>query len=161
MREFDLADFKEETDEQETETLDEEFEPVVIEAARLNPEGALHDATFTELAADEIKKQFARRDAHIKIFTSQFKIVGKLLVPAEGAMTRLTDTLNLPEKVFLPITEAEVTSLTTGKTIQNNTFVAINKNDVRIIIPIVEPAKPKGKIDFTGESFREEDAEPK
>ncbi len=160
MREFDLADFKEETHEQETETLDEEFEPVVIEAVRLNPEGALHDATFTELAADEMKKQFARRDAHIKIFTSQFKIVGKLLVPAEGTMTRLTDTLNLPDKIFLPITEAEVTSLTTGKAIQNNTFVAVNKNDVRIIIPIVEPAKPTVKIDFTGDSFREE-AEPK
>lgn len=161
MREFDLSDFKEETDEQTTETPDDEFEPVVIEAERLDPEGALHDATFTELAADEIKRQFARRDAHIKIFTSQFKIVGKLLVPAEGAMTRLTDTLNIPEKVFLPITEAEVTSLTTGKAIQTNTFVAVNKNDVRIIIPIVEPAKPKGKIDFTGDSFREEDMEPK
>jgi len=157
MREFDFSDFKEETDEQETKTLDDEFEPVIIDASRLNPEqGVVRDATFTELAADEIKKQFARRDAHIKIFTSQFRIVGKLLVPAEGTMTRLTDTLNLPDKIFLPITEAEITSLTTGKVIQNNTFVAINKNDVRIIIPIVEPAKPRVKIDFTGDTFREE-----
>ena len=159
MREFDLSDFKDETEEAETprSTDDDEFEPVIIDVARLNLEGIMQDATFSTLAADEIKKQFARRDAHIKIYTSHFKIVGKLLVPAEGAMTRLTDTLNMPDKHFLPVTNAEVTSLMTGKVIQSNTFVAINREDVQIIIPIAEPAKPTAKIDFAGDSFREEE----
>ena len=158
MREFDLSDFKDETDEETPKgTGEEEFEPVVIDAARLDPEGIIQDTTFATLAAEDIKKQFARRDAHIKIFTSQFKIVGKLLVPAEGAMTRLTDTLNMPEKHFLPITQAEVTSLMTGKVIRSNTFVAINREDVQIIIPIAEPEKPTAKIDFAGDSFREEE----
>ncbi|MBN1591647.1 MAG: hypothetical protein JW941_00195 [Candidatus Coatesbacteria bacterium] len=163
MREFDLSDFNdEETQEGEEEeqpeiTGGDEFEPVIIEAARLNPDGAMQDATFSALAAEEIKQQFARRDAHIKIYTSHFKIVGKLLVPAEGAMTRLTDTLNMPDKHFLPITDAEVTSLMTGKVIQSNTFVAINREDVQIIIPITEPAKPTAKIDFTGDTFSEDD----
>jgi len=158
MREFDFSDFKDETDEETPAGKDtEEFEPVIIEAARLDPEGIMQDATFASLAADELKKQFARRDSHIKIFTSQFKIVGKLLVPAEGAMTRLTDTLNMPDKHFLPITEAEVTSLTTGKVIRSNTFVAVNRDDVQIIIPIAEPAKPTAKIDFAGDTFREEE----
>ena len=158
MREFDLSDFKDETSEETPESKkDEEFEPVVIEAARLDPEGITQDATFATLAADELKKQFARRDSHIKIFTSQFKIVGKLLVPAEGAMTRLTDTLNMPEKHFLPITDAEVTSLMTGKVLRSNTFVAVNRDDVQIIMPISEPEKPTPKIDFAGDSFREEE----
>ena len=158
MREFDLSDFKDETSEETPEsTEDEEFEPVVIEAARLDPEGITQDATFATLAADELKKQFARRDSHIKIFTSQFKIVGKLLVPAEGAMTRLTDTLNMPEKHFLPITDAEVTSLMTGKVLRSNTFVAVNRDDVQIIMPIAEPEKPTAKIDFAGDSFREDE----
>ncbi len=158
MREFDLSDFNDETGEEKPERAeDEEFEPVVIEAARLDPEGMTQDATFATLAAEEIKKQFARRDAHIKIFTSQFKIVGKLLVPAEGAMTRLTDTLNMPEKHFLPITEAEVTSLSTGKVVHSSTFVAVNRDDVQIIMPIAEPDKPTAKIDFAGDTFREEE----
>lgn len=168
MREFDFSDFEdaEETEdttegaEEEAETEiggEDEFEPVIIDASRLDPEGITTDVTFATLAAEELEKQFARRDAHIKIYTSQFKVVGKLLVPAEGAATRLSDTLNSPGKHFLPITDAEVTSLQTGKVLQSDTFVAINRDDVQIIIPITEPAKPKGKIDFAGESFQEED----
>jgi len=167
MREFDFSDFKEdfkevETDEEtpaipEVQEQEEQFEPVVIGTERLDPEGILHDASFSTLAAEDLKKQFARRDAHIKIFTSQFKIVGKLLVPAEGAMTRLTDTLNMPDKHFLPITDAEVTSLATGKVIRSNTFVAINREDVQIILPIAEPSKPTAKIDFAGDTFREDE----
>lgn len=171
MREFDFSDFKEDFKEvdpdedtpaipevqQQEEHEEQEFEPVVIGAERLDPEGISHDASFSALAAEDLKRQFARRDAHIKIFTSQFKIVGKLLVPAEGAMTRLTDTLNMPDKHFLPITDAEVTSLATGKVIRSNTFVAINREDVQIILPIAEPAKPTAKIDFAGDTFREDE----
>ncbi|MCD6326213.1 hypothetical protein J7M28_01470 [bacterium] len=164
MREFDFADFdggeEEESATEEAEegkSSDDEFEPVIIDIARLNPDGVAAESTFTELAADEMAKQFERRDAHIKIFTSQFKIVGKILVPAEGAQTRLTDTLNAPGKVFLPITEAEVTSLKTGKVIQSgeNTFVVVNRDDIQVILPISEPAKPTAKIDFAKESFAE------
>lgn len=162
MREFDVSDFddsdeeKEATTKQPEEEIEEEFEPVIIEASRLAPEGAPGESTFAELAAEEIAKQFERRDAEIKIFTSQFKIVGKLLVPAEGTQVRLSDALNAPGRLFLPITHAEITSLTTGKVIQSDTFVAVSRDDVKIVIPIKEPPRPSAKIDFGKETFGEE-----
>ena len=90
--------------------------------------------------------EFQRGHAVVKIYTPKFAIVGKILVTErEYQRGRLSDYLNRPELVFIPVHDAHIFSLKTKKALQTNTFILLNKRQVDWIIPVREP----------GQAFRE------
>jgi len=67
----------------------------------------------------------------VKIQTLQNRIEGNVyLLPN----TRITDTLNQETCHFIPVTEAKIYSLKSGDLVDEAEFVAINKNQVVLIL---------------------------
>ncbi|MBU1627494.1 hypothetical protein KKB18_09020 [bacterium] len=150
MKEFDPADFgglhdeevKKHQEEEELHLTDEQL----IDIARLEKEK--EPEIFKDITDEDFDEAFIRRDAIVKIYTSQFKIIGNILIPAEGSSTRLTDLMNIKDRGFIPITNARVMSLTSGKVIDSDCFVVINKSEINIIVPIKEPPKPDTEVKY-------------
>ena len=67
-----------------------------------------------------------------KIFTCKFEIHGFVHVLSQE---RFTDFLGSSSSQFLPITDAVIKSIDTGKIIAKTDFLSLNKNEVQIIFP--------------------------
>jgi hypothetical protein len=149
MKEFDPADFQKLENEEKREKVEQNehlTDEQLIDIARLEKERKVE--TYQDITADELDEAFLRRDAVVKIYTSHFKIIGNVLIPASGSATRLTDLLNTKDRSFIPVTNAKVMSLTSGKVVDSDCFIIINKTDITVIVPIKEPPKPTGEIKF-------------
>ncbi|MDN5280289.1 MAG: hypothetical protein PWR01_4254 [Clostridiales bacterium] len=68
----------------------------------------------------------------VTIFTPQHKIVGEIHLYENSRLSDILNTENL-SKDFLPITQAEVTDLKTGNTVQAN-FISVNKNHIELVL---------------------------
>jgi hypothetical protein len=67
------------------------------------------------------------------IFTESLKVEGIIhLLPQE----RMTDYLGETEKVFIPVTQATVSSIVTGEVLHVTKFLSLNKNEVVVICPV-------------------------
>jgi len=153
MKEFDPADLGRLGDDIEEESKKPESEDEVhiseeqlIDLARLEKDKTTEN--FKDISDEEYDDAFIRRDAVVKIYTSQFKIIGNILIPAEGTATRLTDLLNNGDRNFIPITNAKVLSVTSGRVVDSDCFVVINKTDISVLVPIKEPPKPDTEVKF-------------
>ena len=150
MKEFDPADFGGSSEEENSKKHDEEemhiSEEQLIDIARLEKEKT--SEKFKDISDEDYDEAFIRRDAIVKIYTTHFKIIGNVLIPAEGTSTRLTDLLNIKERNFIPITNAKVMSLSSGRVVDSECFVVVNKADIKVIIPIKEPPKPEAEVKF-------------
>ena len=67
--------------------------------------------------------------------TGSHRITGELSLPREGYRSRLSDFLNRGDVAFVPLTNAELTSLATGQTEQRE-FVAVSRDHVQIAYPV-------------------------
>ncbi len=76
--------------------------------------------------------QIEKDKFHAVIFTATLKIEGVIyLLPQE----RMTDYLGETEKVFIPVTDATVTSINSGEVLHTTPFLSLNKNEVMVICP--------------------------
>jgi hypothetical protein len=150
MKEFDPSDLGSfGTQEEKQETNDEDLhisDEQLIDIARLEKEKTTE--AFRDITDEDFDDAFIRRDALVKIYTTHFKILGNVLIPAEGTATRLTDLLNFKERNFVPITNAKIMSLSSGKVVDSDCFVIVNKTDIKIIVPIKEPPKPDAEVKY-------------
>ncbi|MGM0599941.1 MAG: hypothetical protein ACQETH_09020 [Candidatus Rifleibacteriota bacterium] len=68
----------------------------------------------------------------VTIFTSKHKINGKIHLYENSRLSDILNTENL-SKDFLPIIDADITDLDTGKIEQSN-FISINKNHIELVM---------------------------
>jgi hypothetical protein len=76
-----------------------------------------------------------QRDERIVVETSRHRITGLLRLPTDGYRSRLTDYLNASERVFLALTEAEITSLDGAPRVEQREFVALSVRHIVLAMP--------------------------
>ena len=81
------------------------------------------------------------RDERIIVETDRHRITGLLRLPADGYRSRLTDYLNASERVFLALTDAEITSLRGAPRVEQREFVALSLRHIVLAMP-AEDAEP-------------------
>jgi len=79
--------------------------------------------------------QKERRVERVRFETDRQRIVGDLTLPAEGYQSRFSDSLNRPDVTFVPLVNAEVSSLMGGD-VEHLPFLVLCKSHVRIAYPI-------------------------
>jgi len=88
--------------------------------------------------AGEATKKPGRRRVERAVFETDRQIVeGDLTLPPAGYQSRFSDSLNRGDFEFVPLTNAQVTSLDDGK-VRQLPFLIISKRHIRVAYP-VEP----------------------
>jgi len=106
---------------------------------RVSLRGSCGRADSCEVSGPAITQK-DRRVERIQFETDRQRIVGDVTLPPEGYQSRFSDSLNRPEVTFIPIVNAEVSSIMGGD-VEHFRFIVICKSHVRIAFP-VEPAHP-------------------
>jgi Family of unknown function (DUF6812) len=76
-----------------------------------------------------------QRDERIIVETSRHRIAGVLRLPKDGYRSRLTDYLNASERMFLPLTDVEITPLDGSATPEYRQFLVISLQHVVMAMP--------------------------
>ena len=77
-------------------------------------------------------RKVPKKPAEAIIYTKNFMISGIVhILPNE----RLTDLLDSSSKVFIPITDATIYSITDHRVVGRTSFLSLNKNEIVIIYP--------------------------
>jgi hypothetical protein len=87
------------------------------------------------------KLQYEGRKVTVEILTNAYKIRGTLFVPLAGKggfNSRLSDSLNNPDKHFLALTDVEAEALPNPNEKWHAPFIAVNKSAVTIVRAIKE-----------------------
>jgi hypothetical protein len=79
-----------------------------------------------------------QRDERIIIETDRHRITGLLRLPADGYRSRLTDYLNASERVFLALTDVEVTNIDGPDRPERREFVALSLRHIVLAMPAGE-----------------------
>lgn len=88
--------------------------------------------------AGEAGEKPGRRRVERAVFETDRQIVeGDLTLPPAGYQSRFSDSLNRGEFDFVPLTNAQVTSLEDGK-VRQLPFLILSKRHIRVAYP-VEP----------------------
>ncbi len=82
-----------------------------------------------------------QRDERIIVETGRHRITGLLRLPADGYRSRLTDYLNASERVFLALTDAEITNLDGAPRAEQREFVALSVRHIVLAMP-AEDSEP-------------------
>jgi hypothetical protein len=82
-----------------------------------------------------------QRDERIIVETVRHRITGLLRLPADGYRSRLTDYLNASERVFLALTDAEITSLDGAARVEQREFMALSVRHIVMAMP-AEDSEP-------------------
>jgi hypothetical protein len=77
-----------------------------------------------------------QRDERIIVETDRHRITGLLRLPADGYRSRLTDYLNSSERLFLALTDVEVTSLNGAPRVERRDFVALSLRHIVLAMPV-------------------------
>lgn len=70
-----------------------------------------------------------KREQRVRIETSRFRVTGTMTFPAGGYRSRLSDSLNAPEREFFSLTDATVEPLGGGEP-EQHPFVAVGRRHV-------------------------------
>ena len=87
------------------------------------------------------------RDERIIVETDRHRISGLLRLPVDGYRSRLTDYLNSSERLFLALTDVEVTPLDGAARVEQRDFVALSLRHIVLAMPAIdggEGAEPEG-----------------
>jgi hypothetical protein len=79
--------------------------------------------------------QKERRVERVQFETDRQRIVGDVTLPPEGYQSRFSDSLNRPEVTFIPLVNAELSSLMGGD-VEHMPFLVLCKTHVRIAYPV-------------------------
>ena len=84
-----------------------------------------------------------RRVERVQFETDRQRVVGDVTLPPEGYQSRFSDSLNRPEVTFIPLVNAEVSSLMGGD-VEHLPFLVLCKSHVRIAYPINSEEQQRG-----------------
>jgi uncharacterized protein DUF6812 len=70
--------------------------------------------------------------------TERYRITGFLRLPPDGYRSRLSDYLNSPDRLFLPLTDVEVTPLDGVGNVERHKFLALGISHVVFALPVNE-----------------------
>ncbi|HTU94664.1 MAG TPA: hypothetical protein VMF14_02420 [Solirubrobacteraceae bacterium] len=76
-----------------------------------------------------------QKTERIIVETDRHRIVGHVLLPADGYRSRLTDYLNASEREFLALTDVEVTTLEGSPRIEKRDFIALSLRHIVLAMP--------------------------
>jgi uncharacterized protein DUF6812 len=76
------------------------------------------------------------RYEQIVVETPRHRIAGRLLLPSDGYRSRLTDYLNASDRAFLPLTDAEITTLDAPEAPETRAFVAVSLAHIVLATPV-------------------------
>jgi hypothetical protein len=76
-----------------------------------------------------------RRIERIQFETDRHRIVGDVTLPPEGYQSRFSDSLNRVDITFIPLVNAEVSSIMGGD-VEKLPFMVVSKTHVRVAFPI-------------------------
>jgi hypothetical protein len=76
-----------------------------------------------------------RRVERIQFETDRQRIVGDVTLPPEGYQSRFSDSLNRVDITFIPVVNAEISSLVGGD-VERLPFMVVSKAHVRIAFPV-------------------------
>jgi hypothetical protein len=76
-----------------------------------------------------------RRVERVQFETDRQRIVGDVTLPPEGYQSRFSDSLNRVDITFIPLVNAEVSSLMGGD-VEKLPFMVVSKSHVRVAFPI-------------------------
>jgi hypothetical protein len=79
--------------------------------------------------------QKERRVERVQFETDRQRIVGDVTLPPEGYQSRFSDSLNRVDVIFIPLVNAEVSSLMGGD-VEHLPFMVVCKSHVRVAYPI-------------------------
>lgn len=79
--------------------------------------------------------QKERRVERVQFETDRHRIVGDVTLPPEGYQSRFSDSLNRPDVTFIPVVNAEISSLTGGD-VERLPFMVVSKSHVRVAFPL-------------------------
>jgi hypothetical protein len=79
--------------------------------------------------------QKERRVERVQFETDRQRIVGDVTLPPEGYQSRFSDSLNRVDVTFIPLVNAEVSSLMGGD-VEKLPFIVISKSHVRVAFPV-------------------------
>ena len=79
--------------------------------------------------------QKERRVERVQFETDRQRIVGDVTLPPEGYQSRFSDSLNRVDITFIPLVNAEVSSLMGGD-VETRPFMVVSKAHVRIAFPV-------------------------
>jgi hypothetical protein len=88
------------------------------------------------------RRPVEHRDERIIVETDRHRITGLLRLPADGYRSRLTDYLNASERVFVALTDVEVTSLHGTPRVEQREFVALSLRHIVLAMPADEDDEP-------------------
>jgi hypothetical protein len=81
--------------------------------------------------------QKERRVERVQFETDRQRIIGDVTLPPEGYQSRFSDSLNRVDITFIPLVNAEVSSLMGGD-VEVRPFMVVSKAHVRIAFPVGE-----------------------
>lgn len=76
-----------------------------------------------------------RRRERAMFETDRHLVAGDVTLPPEGYQSRFSDSLNRVDVAFIPLTNAEITSLDNGEVTRRD-FVVLGKAHVKIAYPV-------------------------
>lgn len=79
--------------------------------------------------------QKERRTERVQFETDRQRIVGDVTLPPEGYQSRFSDSLNRVDITFIPLVNAEVSSLMGGD-VEHLPFMVVSKSHVRVAFPV-------------------------
>lgn len=80
-------------------------------------------------------EQKERRIERIQFETDRQRIIGDVTLPPEGYQSRFSDSLNRVDVTFIPLVNAEVSSIMGGD-VEQRPFMVVSKSHVRIAFPV-------------------------
>lgn len=75
------------------------------------------------------------RDERVTVETARYRITGLLHLPRDGYRSRLTDYLNASERLFLALTDVEMTRLDGQGPVEQRDFLALSLAHVVLAMP--------------------------
>jgi hypothetical protein len=81
-----------------------------------------------------------RRVERVQFETDRQRIVGDITLPPEGYQSRFSDALNRPDVTFIPIVNAEISSLMGGD-VAYLPFMVVCKDHIRVAFPLEDPSQ--------------------
>jgi hypothetical protein len=104
-----------------------------MSTGRVSAQAIPHGADSCFMAMEMEQKE--RRVERIQFETDRQRIVGDVTLPPEGYQSRFSDSLNRVDITFIPLVNAEVSSIMGGD-VEQLPFMVLSKSHVRIAFPI-------------------------
>ena len=83
------------------------------------------------------------RYERISIETARHRIVGVATLASDGYRSRLSDLLNAPERDFIALTDATVTTISSDDAVAHHDFIAVHRQHVVFAVSLGTVEEPQ------------------